>query len=97
MKKSELVEAVTRKMKIVHDRAVSKADVEALINSLTDCVTEELVEGSEVALPRLGRFSTIERSTRQGRNPRTGEAMTISASITAKFTPATTLKQALNK
>ena len=96
MNKSELIEAVTNKMKIEHDRAVSKADVEALLNSLTSVTTTALQASDEVVLIGLGKFSTGHRAARKGRNPQTGESIEISAATTAKFTPAKALKDALN-
>ncbi|WP_293266766.1 HU family DNA-binding protein [Neptunomonas sp.] len=96
MKKSELIEAVAQKMKIEHDRAVNKADVEALLDSLTSVTAAALQTGDEVVLIGLGKFSTGHRAARTGRNPQTGEPLKISAATTAKFTPAKALKDALN-
>ncbi|SIS88221.1 HU family DNA-binding protein [Neptunomonas antarctica] len=96
MNKSELIEAVTSKMKIEHDRVVNKADVEALLNSLTSVTKTALVAGDEVTLIGLGKFSTGHRAARTGRNPQTGAPLDIAAATTAKFTPAKALKDALN-
>lgn len=96
MNKSELIEAVTNKMKIEHNRAVNKADVEALLNSLTSVTTAALQTGDEVVLIGLGKFSTGHRAARTGRNPQTGAPLEIAAATTAKFTPAKALKGALN-
>ena len=44
----------------------------------------------------FGRFTVADRATRQGRNPRTGEAVTIAASKALRFTPARSLKTSLD-
>jgi DNA-binding protein HU-beta len=96
MRKAELIEAVTKKMKLTHDRAVSKADVEALLDSFTGVVTDTLKIKGEVDLFGFGKFSTSQRAAREGRNPQTGDAITIAASTVAKFRPAKALKDAVN-
>ena len=52
--------------------------------------------GQEVALAGFGRFKVTDRAERQGRNPATGEAITIPASKKLAFTPAKTIRDALN-
>ena len=95
MKKSDLIEAVTQKMKVVHDRAVSKKDVEALLESVGEVTKNALKGGGEITLPGLGKFSLSQRAARTGRNPQTGEPIDIPATTVAKFTPAKALKDTL--
>lgn len=90
MNKSELVHALAAVTETTQDSAAKNLD--ALLRILSD----ELSKGGEVALAGFGSFRQAERSERAGRNPKTGEAITIAASKTVKFVPATALKSAVN-
>jgi DNA-binding protein HU-beta len=81
---------------IAERAGVSKADAEKVIDSLFDTVINKTKEGDKVAWPGFGSFSASKRSARTGRNPRTGEEITIPASTALKFTAAKALKDALN-
>ena len=62
-----------------------------------DVQVEELAKGGKVQLVGFGNFEVSERPAREGRNPRTGETMTIAASKTPKFKPGKALKDEINK
>lgn len=96
MKKADLVDAITNKMKVVHDRPVSKTDVSAFLESLGDVCQSALISGKELSLPGIGKLTVTERSARTGRNPKTGETIEIAASKSAKFAVTRSLKEALN-
>ena len=91
MNKTELIAAVAKKAEI------SKKDAEKAVKAFTDAVAEELAKGGKVQLVGLGNFEVSERPAREGRNPRTGETMTIAASKTPKFKPGKALKDEINK
>ena len=91
MNKTELIAAVAEKAEI------SKKDAEKAVKALTDAVAEELAMGGKVQLVGFGNFEVSERPAREGRNPRTGETMTIAASKTPKFKPGKALKDEINK
>ena len=91
MNKAELVAAVAEKAEI------SKKDAEAAVKAFTDVVAEELKKGEKIQLVGFGTFEVSERAAREGRNPRTGETMTIAASKTPKFKPGKALKDEINK
>ena len=91
MNKTELIAAVAEKAEI------SKKDAEKAVKAFTDAVAEELAEGGKVQLVGFGNFEVSERPAREGRNPRTGETMTIAASKTPKFKPGKALKDEINK
>jgi DNA-binding protein HU-beta len=55
-----------------------------------------LAAGGEVALAGFGKFSVSHRAARQGRNPSTGQTISIPASKAAKFSAASALKKRLN-
>lgn len=91
MNKTELIAAVAEKAEI------SKKDAEKAVKAFTNAVAEELAKGGKVQLVGFGNFEVSERPAREGRNPRTGETMTIAASKTPKFKPGKALKDEINK
>ena len=91
MNKTELVAAMADKTEL------SKKDAEAALKAFTDVVAEELKKGEKVQVVGFGTFEVAERAAREGRNPRTGETMTIAASKTPKFKPGKALKDEINK
>ena len=91
MNKTELIAAVAEKAEI------SNKDAEKAVKAFTDAVAEELAKGGKVQLVGFGNFEVSERPAREGRNPRTGETMTIAASKTPKFKPGKALKDEINK
>ncbi len=91
MNKAELITALQN-----HSGLANKKDIEAVLESLSAVITETLKVGDEVTLIGLGKFSTQAKPERQGRNPKTGEALTIAASNAVKFTVTKVLKDALN-
>ncbi len=90
MNKTELVAAVAAGAEL------SKKDTEKAIKSLVDVITNELKAGGKVQLVGFGTFEVVERGEREGRNPRSGETMTIAASKAPKFRPGKALKDAIN-
>ena len=90
MNKTELVAAIAEKA------GLSKKDAEAAVKAFTEVITEELKKGEKVTMVGFGTFEVSERSARSGRNPRTGETMTIAASKAPKFKAGKALKDAIN-
>ena len=86
MNKTELVAAVAEQA------GLSKKDAEAAVKAFTDVVAEALKAGDKIQLVGFGTFEVSERAAREGRNPRTGETMTIEASKTPKFKAGKALK-----
>ena len=89
MNKTELVAAIAEQAEI------SKKDAEKALKAFTD-VAEELKKGEKIQLVGFGTFEVSERAAREGRNPQTGEAMTIAASKTPKFKAGKALKDSIN-
>ena len=81
MNKTELVEAVAKKM------GTTKKEAEAAVSAFTETVKEALAEGKKVQLVGFGSFEVRERSARKGRNPQTGEEMDIPATKVPAFKP----------
>ena len=90
MNKAELVAAVADKAEL------TKKAAEKAVNAFVDVVTEELKKGDEVQVVGFGTFKVAERAAREGRNPHTGEPMSIAASKAPKFKAGKALKDALN-
>ena len=91
MNKTELIAAVAEKAEL------SKKDAEKAVKAFTDAVSEELVKGGKIQLVGFGTFEVSERPAREGRNPKTGESMTIAASKTPKFKAGKALKDMVNE
>jgi DNA-binding protein HU-beta len=90
MTKNELAEQVAGSTGLAASQA--REVLEAAIES----ISRELASGGEVALAGFGKFSVSHRAARQGRNPSTGETISIAASKAAKFSAASALKKRLN-
>ena len=67
------------------------------LTALVEVVTDALAKGDKVSLKGFGNFEVRTRSERTGRNPRTGETMTIAASKAPAFKASSALKKAVNK
>ncbi|HZX25397.1 HU family DNA-binding protein [Lentisalinibacter salinarum] len=90
MNKADLIEAVA-------DSAdLSKADATRAVDAVLDSITGALKQGNTVSLVGFGTFSVKHRAARQGRNPRTGETIQISASNVPGFKAGKGLKDAVN-
>ena len=72
-------------------------DVERIVNTIFNEITQSLADGKRVELRGFGAFSVQHRKERTGRNPRTGEEVKIPASKTVKFTAGKAFKDAVNK
>ncbi len=74
----------------------TKADAERAVEAFIDSIVAALKSGDEVSLPGLGKFVVTKRAARKGRNPSTGEEITIPAANVPKFKASKALKDALN-
>ena len=92
MNKSEMAEKLARKCDISQSKAGE------IISCIFDTkpghgiIAVELDAGRKVQIAGFGTFDTKRRAARKGRNPATGETITIAAKTYAKFTPAKGLK-----
>ena len=91
MNKTELVAA------IAEDAGLSKKDAEKALKAFTDAVTAELKKKGKVQLVGFGTFETTKRAARTGKNPQTGAAIKIPASVAPKFKAGKALKDLVNK
>ena len=90
MNKTELISAMSE------NANMTKADAEKALKAFIDTVTEELKNGGKIQLVGFGTFEVAERAERQGRNPKTGETITIGASKSPKFKAGRSLKDIVN-
>ena len=79
MNKNELVAAIAEKA------GLTKVQAKAALDATVESVTKALAKGDKVALIGFGTFSTSVRPARQGKNPRTGESITIPEKTLVKF------------
>ena len=89
MNKKELVEAMAGAADI------SKAAAEKALNGMLMSITDALAKGDKVTLVGFGTFSTVNRSARKAKNPRTGDMIDIPAKRVAKFKPGSKLADAV--
>lgn len=98
MNQKELIEAVrvegAMNNGLIIER-VTKKEAEAWLEAVFDVLIRELVGGGEVSLPNVGKLKSAQKAARTGRNPATGEALSIPAKTVIKFVPAKALKDAL--
>ncbi|RDC60351.1 DNA-binding protein HRL18 [Alteripontixanthobacter maritimus] len=90
MNKNELISAVA------DSSGLSKSDSASAVEGVFDSIQKSLSKGEEVRLVGFGTFSVAKRKASTGRNPRTGEPMTIKASNQPKFKAGKGLKDAVN-
>jgi integration host factor subunit beta len=91
MIRSELVQ------KLCHDFPdLTQRDIELVVSSLFDEITQQLAHGGRVELRGFGAFSTRQRDARTGRNPRTGETVAVDAKRVPYFKPGKEMRERLN-
>lgn len=89
MKKSALAAQVATQT------SLSKAQAERAVDAVFSAIGEALGRGESVTVAGFGTFATTTRAARQGRNPRTGEALAIAASKTPSFKAGKALREAV--
>ena len=86
MNKSELVDAISQKTN------VSKKEADAILTAIIEEIVTAVASGNKVTLVGFGSFEPRERQAREGRNPKTGAAMTISATRVPAFSAGKSFK-----
>lgn len=89
MNKTELVERFKNEM------GYSEGEATRIVDAMTDIMIDSLSQGDKISLPGVGTLEVVDRAERKGRNPNTGEEMTIPASKNVKFSPGKRLKDAV--
>ncbi|MEJ9227240.1 MULTISPECIES: HU family DNA-binding protein [Priestia] len=89
MKKAELIDAVATKSEL------TKQDTKKAVDALFETISNTLAKEEKIQLVGFGTFEVRERAERTGRNPQTGEEMTIPTSKAPAFKPGKELKEAV--
>ena len=90
MTKAELVEDVARAAEL------TKKDAERLVEIVFESIIETLNQGEKIELRGFGSFRVRERGARRGRNPKTGDPVSIPAKRVPYFKPGKELKELIN-
>jgi integration host factor subunit beta len=92
MTKSELIARLAELNPSLYHR-----DLEQLVNTVFETISEALERGDRVELRGFGAFSLRERKARIGRNPRTGESVNVAAKAIPFFKMGKGMCERLNK
>jgi DNA-binding protein HU-beta len=87
MNKAELVDAISEKA------GVTKKEADAVLSAVIETIVASVADGEKVALVGFGSFEKRHRKEREGRNPKTGEAMTIAATSVPAFSAGKSFKE----
>jgi DNA-binding protein HU-beta len=87
MNKGELVDKVSEKA------GVTKKQADTVLSAAIDSIMEAVSKGDKVTLVGFGSFEPRERKAREGRNPKTGEAMEIPATTVPAFSAGKQFKE----
>lgn len=90
MNKQELI------AQVADTSGLTKGDAVKAVEAVFDAISAALKKGDEVRLVGFGTFSVSKRKASTGRNPRTGEPMSIAASTQPKFKAGKGLKDSVN-
>lgn len=88
--KTELVKELAERNEL------SQRKVNALLDDFVDTIISEVAAGKKVQIIGFGNFEARDRAERAGRNPQTGEALTIPASKIPAFKAGKAFKEAVN-
>ena len=91
MTKSELIELIARKQ-----TQFSQKDVELAVNHILDSMIGSLSKGDRIEIRGFGSFSLHYRKARMGRNPKTGEQVSLSEKRVPHFKPGKALRDRVN-
>jgi integration host factor subunit beta len=91
MTKAELVEEVA------NESELTKKDAEVLVQTVLDSITESLQRGEKIELRGFGSFRIRKRSSRQGRNPKTGTGVSVPPKRVPYFKPGKEIKDLVNQ
>jgi integration host factor subunit beta len=91
MIRSELIQKIADENPHLYQR-----DVEKIVNTIFDKITEAMTQGNRVELRGFGAFSVKKRDGRTGRNPRTGESVEVDEKFVPFFKTGKLLRDRLN-
>jgi DNA-binding protein HU-beta len=89
VRKQDLVRSVAE------ETGQNESQATKAVNAVFSSIEKALASGDEVTISGFGSFKVVERSAREGRNPQTGQSITIAARKSPVFRPGTQLKRAV--
>lgn len=82
---------------VAENADVTKKEAEKVINAVFDSIEKSLAQGEKVQLVGFGTFEVKERAARTGRNPRTGEEISIPPTRVPSFKPGKSLRESVGE
>jgi integration host factor subunit alpha len=89
--RKELAESIAERL------GFSQSSCAEIVDNFLDAMKQELLAGGSIKLVHFGTFCLRDKSPRNGRNPRTGDAITIRPRQTVSFRPSKQLRVAINR
>ena len=89
--KTQIIESVAAEV------STTKVTATKIVEAVIDTIIEEVAKGNKVSINKFGVFETRQRSERKGRNPQTGEEITIKASTTPGFKASKNFKDKVSQ
>lgn len=93
MNKTEMIDAIAKDT----DGLLPKEKIGRILTSWIKQISKCLENGDKLTYPGLGTFSTQKRAAREGRNPQTGESISISEKTVIKFKAASEISRRVNE
>ncbi len=88
--RKELAEELARQL------GFSQSDCALIVDSFFDNMKQSMISGQSIKLVHFGTFNVRDKAPRKGRNPRTGESITIKKRKTVSFRPSKKLREYIN-
>ena len=92
MTKSELIERIASRQS-----QLSLKDVELAVKTIIEQMSQKLASGERIEIRGFGSFSLHYREPRQGRNPKTGEAVELNGTYVPHFKPGKEMRERVNE
>ena len=92
MNRSDLVQAIKKKQEYM-----SMEDIKLSVQGIIECVSDALASGRRVEIRGFGSFAVRERSPRAGRNPKTGETVSLPRRHSLRFKPGKALRERVDR
>lgn len=91
MVKSELVDELSKTLNLTHKQA------ESAVDAFFDALTDGLAEGKRVEIRGFGSFSSRQYDGYVGRNPKTGDSVTVAPKVLPHYKAGKEMRDAVNK
>jgi len=92
MTKSELVDIISETQ-----GEITRREAEVVVNTIFSAIADALTTGDRVELRGFGSFTTKRRNARTGRNPKTGESVSVPAKVVPHFKPGKELRERVDQ